>query len=291
MTKPFGATVVLQLVEEGRLSLDAPLSDFGIDVQRSAPVRVWHVMSHTSRDPPGSSYRYDGNAFGFLDRIIERVTGRGFASELAGRIIRPLGLRHTAPNPREPELNLSGPWSWLLGVGPLTAESLARARATFTDSGGDRHAIEARLATGYARRWGRWIWPAGLLGPLDAMPHPTSLFAGGGLVASSPDVARFSLALDTKRLLKEETLDRVYTPVVSPSGEVLPYGLGWFIQQHQRMKLVWHYGHSFEASSLILRSPSGGSPSLRSPTPTGSAAGGGLATNVTCARRRRLVSS
>jgi CubicO group peptidase (beta-lactamase class C family) len=255
VTKPFGTTVVLQLVEEGRLQLDAPLSGFGINMKRSAPVRVWHVMSHTSRDPPGTRYRYDGSAFGILDRIVEQVTGQSFASELASRITRPLALRHTAPNPYDPQIDVSGPWAWFLGISAPTDEGVAQARTTFTDFGADRRSIESSLAMGYARRNGQWIWPAGLFGPLEPMPHPTSLFAGGGLVASAPDVARFSVALDEHRLLSAETLGRAYTPIVSPSGEVLPYGLGWFVQQYQGTKLVWHHGQSFEASSLIVKIP------------------------------------
>lgn len=129
VTKPFGATVILQLVEEHRLRLDAPVSDFGIVMERSAPVRVWHLLSHTSRDPPGAAYRYDGNAFGKLDAVIERVTGRRFAAELADRIIRPLGLKHTAPNPRDPELILRTHWAWLFGIPPMTPADRARARA------------------------------------------------------------------------------------------------------------------------------------------------------------------
>ena len=40
MTKPFASVIVLQLADEGRLSLDDPVSRFGITMERSAPVRV-----------------------------------------------------------------------------------------------------------------------------------------------------------------------------------------------------------------------------------------------------------
>src|SRR5262245_25528869 len=102
LTKPFGSTVVLQLAQEGRLDLDDPVSRFGISMDRSMPVRVRHLLSHTSGEPPGTAYRYDGNAFGALTRILERVTGQSFAKDLADRIIRPLALTRTGPNPGEP---------------------------------------------------------------------------------------------------------------------------------------------------------------------------------------------
>ena len=60
LTKPYASTVLLQLVQEGRLDLDAPVSQFGIAMTRKTPVKVWHLLSHTSDEPPGTRYRYDG---------------------------------------------------------------------------------------------------------------------------------------------------------------------------------------------------------------------------------------
>jgi CubicO group peptidase (beta-lactamase class C family) len=251
LTKPFAATVTLQLVDEGRLNLDAPVSDFGIVIPRTTPVRVWHLMSHTSDEPPGSTYRYDGDTFGKLDTVIEHVTGRSFGAEVADRIIRPLALAHTAPNPRDP-VRTSSLW---IRMPPASAEQLQRGRRMFDDAHIDRATIEPTLATGYARAWGQWFWPSGLFGPLRPMGHGTSLFTGGGLVSSAPDVARFSMALDDGRLVTPATLQRAWTAIVTPEGRTLPYGLGWFVQRHEGRTLVWHYGHSFETSTLIVKIP------------------------------------
>jgi CubicO group peptidase (beta-lactamase class C family) len=125
----------------------------------------------------------------------------------------------------------------------------------FGSSGLERAAIEAGLTKGYARQWGRSIWPSGLFGPMRPMPHGITLSSAGGLVASAPDVARFSIALDHGRLLKDSTRQRAWTAVTTPEGRTLPYALGWFVQQHQGLSLVWHYGHMLEASSLIVKVP------------------------------------
>ena len=53
VTKPYGATIVLQLVDEQRLDLEAPVSQFGITMERTTPVKVWHLLSHTSQEPVG----------------------------------------------------------------------------------------------------------------------------------------------------------------------------------------------------------------------------------------------
>lgn len=46
-----------------------------------------------------------------------------------------------------------------------------------------------------------------------------------------------------------------YSAAVSSQGAKLPYALGWFVQQHEDKRLIWHYGLSNEYSSLILKVP------------------------------------
>jgi CubicO group peptidase (beta-lactamase class C family) len=230
VTKPYAAAVVLQLVEEGRLDLDAPVSAFGIEMDGGDAVRVRHLLSHTAGPPPGSHYRYDGRAFAELGRVIASVTGKPFEVELTERIIRPLELGQTAPNPHD-------------------------AGGALANAGLERAPIERKLVKEYARAWGRTLWPSGLFGPMREIAPPTSFHAAAGLVASAPDVARFSTALDSGELLGEEMHDLSMRPVVTPSGEVLPYAHGWFVQEHEGLTLVWHHGHWFGSSSLLVRIP------------------------------------
>ena len=139
LTKPYASTIILQLVQEGRLSLDDDVSQFGIVIERSRPVRVRHLLSHTSGEPPGTRYQYDGNAFGTLTQIVERATGEPFARQLASRIIRPLALTRTAPNPGHPRSF----WSLVVSA-EVTPADVERSRAAFRESGADRRSIEAR---------------------------------------------------------------------------------------------------------------------------------------------------
>jgi CubicO group peptidase (beta-lactamase class C family) len=197
-------------------------------------VRVWHLLSHTSTDSPGTVFRYDGVPFGHLTKIVEKVTGRPFTAELTDRIIRRLGLKHTAPNPRRVD----------------AAPADDPGHRTFDISGLDRTSIEGALVTGYGR--------SGVTRSLGPMSHLTYLFASAGLVASAPDVARFSIALDRGDLLKESTRTRAFTRVTGPTGETFPYGLGWFIQTHRELKVVWHFGQAYESSSLLVKIPERG---------------------------------
>lgn len=124
LTKPFAATILLQLVQEGLISLDDPVSNYGIQLQGSGVVRVRHLMSHTSAGVPGASFSYDGDRFGLLDSVVARATGKTFAVALQERIVSRRPMRHTAPNPKSPffaasgftlqayETSPSSPWPW-----------------------------------------------------------------------------------------------------------------------------------------------------------------------------------
>lgn len=221
LTKPFAATVILQLVEEGKVRLDDPVSGYGIALASSGVIRVRHLLSHTSSGVPGTTFRYDGDRFGLLDSVIRRASGVSFGEALQKRIVGPLALARTAPNPRSP---------------------------AFAVSGYDRSTFEANLARGYTY--------AGVsLTPTD---YPTYFGPAAGLTASALDVASFSTALDRDALLRSSTKAIAFTPVVAPAGDTLPYGLGWFVTRYNGVRVVWHYGLWTANSSLIVKVPDRG---------------------------------
>jgi len=219
LTKPFAATILMQLVEQGLVGLDDPVSRYGVELSSPGTIRVRHLLTHTSEGIPGSAYAYSGNRFAYLDQVIERASGRTFASLLQERILGPLGLGDTAPNPR--------------------------AEQAFAVTGMDRAGFEARMAAGYALQGGR----------ITRLEHPDYFGVSAGLVASAEDMVRFSLAVDEGRFLEAGTWSQVFTPALSNSGATLPYGLGWFILEHEGVVLQWHYGHWTTNSSLIVRVP------------------------------------
>ena len=98
LTKTFASAVILQLVEEGKLSLDDPVSKYGIQLENSSDVRVWHLMSHTSEGTPGQQFRYNGDRYALLDRVVQQASAKPFAQLLAERITTPLGLTCSGPS-------------------------------------------------------------------------------------------------------------------------------------------------------------------------------------------------
>jgi D-alanyl-D-alanine carboxypeptidase len=120
--KTFVATVVLQLVEEGRLSLDDTVERWlpgRVDGGRLVLIR--HLLNHTSGltvtpsgritviNPPGSVYGYTNTEYGLLGNIVSEVTGRRPGREVRDRILVPLGLEDTGMTMKD----VSGHW---LGV-------------------------------------------------------------------------------------------------------------------------------------------------------------------------------
>jgi len=221
LTKPFASAILLQLSEEGRISLDDPVTKYGIVLPSppSGVIRVRHLLSHTSSGVPGTKYSYDGDRFSLLDSVIARATGGSFATELVRRILQPLRLRSIAPNP---------------GAAAFSATAL------------DRSTYAANLARGYTYTNGTY----------SSTAYPTLFSTAAGLTGSVLDLAAFSMALDRGDVLSQPARDLAFTPTVSLAGDTLPYGLGWFSTKYKGERVVWHYGLWTAISSLIIKVPS-----------------------------------
>jgi CubicO group peptidase (beta-lactamase class C family) len=219
LTKPIASTVILQLVDEGKLSLDDPVSKFGINLPGTVLVR--HLMSHTSEGTPGTRYSYSGDRFALLDAVVAQAAGKPFAEAVQERIITPLGLTRIAPTPQS---------------------------SAFAASGLDKTAYLANVAPGYTWNGERYVPTA----------YQTMFSTAAGLTSSARDYAAFSMAMDRDVFLRPATKALAWTPVVSPSGETFPYGLGWFATDYKGVRVIWHYGYWTASSTLVIKVPSNG---------------------------------
>lgn len=98
LTKTFASTILMQLVQEGKIKLDDPVAKYGINLESEGVIRVRHLLSHTSEGNPGEQYRYNGNRFAELDKVVQVATGKSFGELLIANILEPLGMNETAPN-------------------------------------------------------------------------------------------------------------------------------------------------------------------------------------------------
>ena len=217
VTKTFAAIILLQLVEEGKLSLDDPLEKFGIRVKSRGVVRVKHILTHTSERKPGTFFRYSGRLWEHLAQVIKAASGKSFKELLVERIIRPLKLADTAPN--KEAASEAYPFDDILNRGTVLY--------------GMDESFNPRRSE-----------------------YELGFYAAGGLFSSVQDMAKYATAIDKDLLLKPETKKMMFTPFSSANGKAFPHGLGWFSQVFRGRLLVWHFGwHPDHASALILKVP------------------------------------
>jgi len=95
VTKTLAATLIMQLVQEGVISLDDPVSKYGVELTSQGTILVRHLLMHASTGVPGTTYIYDGDRYGFLAQIAERATGKPFRALMQERILSPLGMTNT----------------------------------------------------------------------------------------------------------------------------------------------------------------------------------------------------
>lgn len=143
LTKTFASTILMQLVQEGKVKLDDPVSKYGILLESDGVIRVRHLLSHTSEGNPGEQYRYNGNRFAELDKVVQRASGKSFGELLIANILEPLGMDETAPN--VPQIvGTKSP-----GTADAAAEGEVKAAVLDIMAGfnsGDVNRIERRLA-------------------------------------------------------------------------------------------------------------------------------------------------
>ncbi|GJG86334.1 hypothetical protein tb265_15150 [Gemmatimonadetes bacterium T265] len=215
ITKQFTAAAVLQLVEQGRLSLADTLGRFLPQYPRWEHVTIRHLLSHTSGIPtytaspawtarmtealapdtvlgfvagqpfdfaPGTQFRYDNTGYFLLGRVLERVTGRPYAALLRERFFAPLHMTQSTYCPDVP--------------------------------------TDTSYAAGYDRA--RTGPPA--YGPTTLMSM-TSPYAAGALCLTVPDYLRWQAALTGGRVVTAATYARMSRSDTLADGK--PTGYGW----------------------------------------------------------------
>jgi len=216
LTKTFAATLIVQLVEQGKLDLDEPVSHYSSDFKDDS-VKIKHLLTHTSTGTPGERFRYDGRRFDYLTAVIEKKAGKPFLNVVVETFFDPLGMSGSVPYHNVVE----DADKWVASLGK---EHLDRYKANLS-----------RLAQPYAYYGAGEIVHPGY-------PPRDFIGAAAGLLSTVRDLAKYDVAIDRHVFLKKETQEKAWTPFVSTSGERLPYGLGWFVTDYHGRMLVWHYG-------------------------------------------------
>jgi CubicO group peptidase (beta-lactamase class C family) len=230
LTKTFAATLIMQLVEQGKLDLDEPMSHYSSDFKDDS-VKIKHLLSHTSNGTPGERYQYDGNRYDYLTAVIEKKTGKPFREVMVESFLEPLAMSGSVPGHNV--VDEADKWGALLGKDNLNRyeKNLSRLAQPYTLYGD---------------------------GEIVHVPYPPKEFFGAaaGLLSTVLDMAKYDAAIDRHLFLKTETQERAWTAFVSNSGQRLPHGLGWFVEDYHGIRLIWHFGHwGTGFSAIYLKVP------------------------------------
>jgi CubicO group peptidase (beta-lactamase class C family) len=247
ISKLFTWTAAMQLVEQGKLDLDADINrylDFAL--QGARPITLRNLMTHTTgfeetvrdiiiTDPkkylalreflienqpkrlfaPGTVPEYSNYAVGLGSYIVQRVSGERFEDYVAAHIFVPLGMTHSTffqPPPR---------------------------------------ALKELTSQGY--RSSTIKPPVGfeIFSPAGA----------GGISSSAADMGRFGRMLlnggelDGQRILSRESLAEMWKPQFRANDLLPPIGLGFYQVWRNDLKWIGHEGDLVAFHSLFFVEP------------------------------------
>ncbi|AFL81242.1 penicillin-binding protein, beta-lactamase class C [Aequorivita sublithincola DSM 14238] len=247
ITKQFTSMLIMQLVAEGKLDLQATVSKYLPDYSKvnGDKITIHQLLTHTSGTPnytsfpnffkdlsqnphsptemlalfgdlpleftPGERFAYSNSGYILLGAIIEKVTGKTYEEVLQEKIFDPLKMK---------------------------------------DSGYDHHnTILKKRATGYEMKGST---PEN--SPYIDMSTP---YAAGSLYSTVEDLYLWDQALYTDKLLSKKYMDMLFEKYIPAFGEY--YGYGWMIGEmpigntKDTVKVVTHGGGINGFNTLITR--------------------------------------
>ncbi len=245
VAKQFTAVAILQLVQQGKVRLDDPVTKYVADLDtRDKTITIEHLLSHTSGIPsytavpgfmdgetrklsprelvalvdeqpldfePGSRFKYSNTGYVLLGMVIETASGQAYADYMLEHVFKPAGMTRTRYGPND-----------------IADEEHARGYEASQD--------------GYK--------PAR---PLD-MSQP---FSAGAIESTVDDLWRWTRSLGEGKLVDPKLLERAWTPYAVTEGKS-EYGYGWEITRDrdaQSERWIRHGGGINGYMSAVLWIP------------------------------------
>lgn len=247
ITKQFTATMIMQLVQEGKLKVDDPFESILTDMPSAwSKVTVKNLLNHTSgiksyteikdlfdgpamkptspdgiikvveKEPmdfaPGNKWHYNNTGYELLGMIIEKLDKRSYAESLRARILTPVGMDHTYFVSESQ-------------VVPHRAQGYSWNKTNF------EHAHYLNMD-----------WP----------------YAAGSIESTVLDLAKWDEALYGEKILSHKTLEQMWTATNLADGTTQKYGFGWELDSANGSPIVQHGGGIHGFTTFIRRSPTVG---------------------------------
>jgi CubicO group peptidase (beta-lactamase class C family) len=253
LSKSFTALAVMQLVEEGKVELDAPVQYYlpwfrVADEAASAQITVRHLLYQTSglSTKTGRSFQGSGDV---SDSALEQAVRKLSTAELTG----PVGAAHQYSTVNYVVLGLI-----VQTVSGQSYESyiqehifdLLEMNHSFTSQA---EAQPQGLATGYH-------YAFGIPMAVD-LPYNRGLLPAGYLISSAEDMTHFMIAqlnegnYKDAALLSPDGMLEMHNPAVPTPAEKTSYGMGWFVGPINGIPAIHHQGETFNFHTNMILLP------------------------------------
>jgi CubicO group peptidase (beta-lactamase class C family) len=269
--KPLFAYAVLRLIDAKLLDPDRPLYRYlplaEAGSARMQRVTIRQVLSHTTGLPnwrqqpgplepteePGKKFSYSGEAYVYLQRVVEAVTGQPFARVMREQVLDPLEMKQSS-------------YVWLPEF-----ESRMAAGYDGQENRLDVQAAIGRRTLSIAEQWGvpltEWRYEDSMRAiplvnpqwprlPLYLVPN-----AASSLLTTVSDYVKFlsRVVADGARGpdLSPTTRRSMATPQVRLNS-ALSWGLGWGIQRDEHGEVLWHWGANNYFRNFVIADPPNG---------------------------------
>jgi CubicO group peptidase (beta-lactamase class C family) len=248
LSKPVLAAAIHDLISERLIDLDEPVAhhvDFTSD-PATRMVTPRHLLSHSSGLPnwrtdagsklvsrfrPGSAFRYSGEGFVLLGRLIEAVTGHTAAETVRSRILIPAGMTRSTygwPATNRPAV------AWPHDAGGDVMPAKGPEALTQAQQAGPARPVESWTEidrAAMAKRLGK-----------PALPIFMTPNLAAGLWTTAGDYARF--------LRHARRYPAMSTPTIGVEGS-LTWGLGWGLEMATADTFAWHWGANDGVANLF----------------------------------------
>jgi CubicO group peptidase (beta-lactamase class C family) len=249
LSKVVLAVAVHDMVREGLIDLDRPVAEHVAftDDAATRSITPRHLLSHSSglpnwRDeagepltaafPPGTRFRYSGEGFVLLGRLVEAVTAQTAAQVVETRVLRPAGMSRSI-------------YGWARGTEPAVAWAHDGGGGVLIDKGPAGYAMRRDAGPAKPVDWwtlGEREKAAVALGK-PAMPIFMTPNMAAGLWTTASDYARF--------LAFAQRYPGLLTKTTRVKG-TLDWGLGWGMESDGGRRFAWHWGTSDGVANLFI---------------------------------------
>lgn len=272
LTKSVFAYTFLSFVEEGAISLDRPLREY-LPLPNPSDVRAQsmtarHLLSHsggwrnwrnsatdelTAAFVPGTKWQYSGEGFFFLQRVLEKLTGKAVGTLARERVFAPLGMSRSSLLITEAiESQLASPHG---GDGevrtPYGRAALEEMRRAMAAKGATLDEVKVEDAEAALRATA----PS-----LPLLPNYLSPNAAASLITTAADFGRFLSHLVTARAAGGRPA-AIVAQMLSPQvrcNEAIQWGLGAGIETANGSDALWQWGDNPGYKNFYFANPTTG---------------------------------